>query len=74
MKLIRATILAAALALGGGAALAQDFYKGLEAAQAGDFTTALKEWLPLAEQGDAEAQTMLGVMYDNGYGVPQDDV
>ena len=72
MKLIRATILAAALVLGGGAALAQDFNKGLEAALAGDFATALKEWLPLAEQGRAVAQYNLGLMYDNGYGVPQD--
>ncbi len=27
---------------------------------------------PLAEQGDADAQFNLGVMYDNGQGVPQD--
>ena len=26
-----------------------------------------------AEQGDAEAQFNIGVMYDNGRGVPQDD-
>ena len=31
---------------------AHDFNKGLEAAQAGDFATALKEWKPLAEQGN----------------------
>ena len=28
----------------------------------------------LAEQGDAPAQNNLGFMYDNGEGVPQDDV
>ena len=72
MRLIRATILAAALILGGGAALAQDFNKGMEAAQAGNFATALKEWLPLAEQGDRNLQYNLGVMYRNGWGVPQD--
>jgi len=27
----------------------------------------------LAEQGNADAQFTLGVMYDNGRGVPQDD-
>jgi TPR repeat protein len=53
-------------------ALAQDFDKGLAAAQSGDFATALKEWRPLAEQGDADAQSNLGVMYYNGNGVPQD--
>ena len=52
--------------------VAQDFQKGLAAAQAGDFATALKEWTPLAEAGDVDAQYNLGIMYDNGYGVPQD--
>ena len=50
-----------------------DFNKGLTAAQSGDFATALKEWKPLAEQGDADAQTNLGLMYQNGWGVLQDD-
>jgi TPR repeat protein len=30
-------------------------------------------WLPLAKQGNAEAQVLLGMMYSNGTGVPQDD-
>ncbi len=51
---------------------AQDFQKGLAAAQAGDFATALKEWKPLAEAGNADAQYNLGLMYTNGDGVPQD--
>ena len=50
-----------------------DFNKGLTAAQSGDFATALKEWKPLAEKGDVDAQTNLGLMYQNGWGVPQDD-
>ena len=41
---------------------AQDFNKGLAAAQAGDFATALKEWKPLAEDGDSAAQYNLGFM------------
>jgi len=32
----------------------------------------MTEWRPLAEQGDASAQTNLGVMYHQGHGVPQD--
>ena len=51
---------------------AQDFQKGLEAAQSGDFATALKEWTPLAEGGDSVAQYNLGLMYYNGWGDPQD--
>ena len=45
---------------------AQDFQKGLDAAQTGDYATALQEWTPLAEAGDANAQYNLGLMYENG--------
>lgn len=38
----------------------------------GDYATALKMLRPLAEQGDATAQNMLGVIYDDGKGVAQD--
>jgi uncharacterized protein YjbI with pentapeptide repeats len=51
-----------------------DFQKGLAAAKSGDFATALREWEPLAEQGYADAQSNLGVMYYKGRGVPQDDL
>ncbi len=37
-----------------------------------DYKTAYQLWLPIAEQGDAEAQYNLGVMYDDGTGVLQD--
>ena len=50
-----------------------DCLKGLDAAQRGDFATALWEWKPLAEQGNADAQGDLGLMYANGHGVPQND-
>ena len=55
-----------------GAVWAQDFNKGLKAAQSGDFATALKEWKPLAEHGYAAAQNNLGLMYKRGDGVTQD--
>ena len=51
-----------------------DFQIGLDAAQAGDYATALREWRPLADQGYANAQYNLGIMYANGSGVPEDDV
>ncbi len=50
------------------------FQAGVEAYNRGDYATALKEWRPLAEQGDASAQHNLGWMYHLGQGVPQDDV
>ena len=55
-------------------ATAQDYAKGAAAHGYGDYATALKEWWPLADQGDAEAQHSLGLMYKRGQGVPQDDV
>ena len=49
-----------------------DYQKGLDAANSGDFATALREWRPLAEQGDAVVQCNLGVLYRDGQGAPQD--
>ena len=48
-----------------------DWDKGVEAHKKGDYETALREWKPLAEQGDASAQNNLGAMYENGEGVSQ---
>lgn len=50
----------------------QDSNKVLDAAKTGDHETAFREWTPLAEQGDADAQYNLGRMYSEGIGVPQD--
>ena len=66
------TILLALLMTVSSPVSAQDFDKGFAAAQAGDYATALQEWTPLAEQGDAHAQYNLGVMYSDGQGVIQD--
>jgi len=55
-----------------GSVYGDDFQDGLDAYKRQDYKTAYKLWLPLAEQGDATAQYNLGVMYDNGRGVPQD--
>ena len=51
-----------------------DYKAGEDAYNRGDYATALREWRPLAEQGDARAQYNLGVLYRKGRGVPQDDV
>ncbi|MDB4254942.1 sel1 repeat family protein [bacterium] len=73
MNKLHSLVLAITLLVGSvSVATAQDYDKGLEAAQAGDFQTALQEWRPLAEQGDADAQKDLGVMYFTGQGVTQD--
>ena len=38
----------------------------------GDYNAAYREWLPLAELGDVEAQYNIGVLHDEGAGVDQD--
>ena len=50
-----------------------DLNKGVAAYKKGDHTAALREWKPLAFQGNAKAQFFLGNMYYKGIGVPQDD-
>jgi uncharacterized protein len=71
MKFLFAAIVTALMFLG--AAHAADYQKGLAAAKSGDYATALHEWTLLAEQGNARAQFNLGIMYDKGQGVTQDD-
>jgi S1-C subfamily serine protease len=55
-----------------GSVYGDDLQDGLDAFQKQDYKTAYKFWLPLAEQGNAKAQFNLGLMYNNGQGVPQD--
>jgi TPR repeat protein len=73
-KLVTKRIVAGALLIPLAMPAWTDFQDGLEAAQRGDFETAFREWQPLSEQGNAEAQFSLGFMYRRGDGVPQDYV
>lgn len=50
-----------------------DFEKGLAAAKNNDYVGALKEWEPIAEQGDPNTQFNVGLIYFNGTGVPKDE-
>ncbi len=65
-------LVAVALFVGSVTVHAADFDVGYEAYKRGDYTTALRIFRKLADQGDAHAQTNLGIMYGNGQGVPQD--
>jgi alpha/beta superfamily hydrolase len=51
----------------------RDLAKGWQADQDGDYAKAAKEFMSLAERGNATAQFNLGGMYHDGRGVPQDD-
>jgi TPR repeat protein len=55
-----------------GVATAGPLEDGQAAYQKGDYATALSNWRPLADQGNAFAQANLGLMYAQGLGVPQD--
>jgi TPR repeat protein len=71
-RLAALTMAITLLVTSGGVSFAQDFEKGLETAEKGDYAPALREWGILAEQGNAKAQFNLGVMYAKGLGVSQD--
>src|SRR3954470_20838315 len=49
------------------------FFEGLQAAQNEDWATAMKEWLPLAEEGNPGARSNVGDLYFYGLGVPTDE-
>ncbi|MBM89109.1 MAG: hypothetical protein CMQ41_12110 [Gammaproteobacteria bacterium] len=47
------------------------FQAGVAAEERGHFATALRSWIPLAEEGVPEAQNNVGHMYEKGQGVAQ---
>jgi TPR repeat protein len=55
-------------------AAAEGIDAAMKAFDAGDYTTARSEALPLAEDGDAYAQAMIGFLYATGRGFAQDYV
>jgi TPR repeat protein len=61
-----------ALIFGLSAAAWADYESGAVAFLDGDYNTAFQELKPIAEQGNANAQFFLGVMYGMGQGVRQD--
>lgn len=69
-----AGLLFLAVALAPVVAVSGPLEEGRGAFERGDYAAALRLLGPLAERGDAEAQSRLGVMYAAGRGVPQDYV
>ncbi len=72
MSNVRAVVVLLSMAL----AVALPAHAGFDQATAafdkGDYATALKELRPLAEKGDARSQYAMGVMAENGFGMPKD--
>ncbi len=61
----------AALALVVSLAAHAGFDQATAAFDRGDYATALRELKPLAEKGDARSQYAMGVMAENGFGMPK---
>ncbi len=55
------------------AAAHADYDSGKKAYDAGDYAAAMREWRPLAEAGDADAQRRMGHIYKFGRGVAVDE-
>jgi TPR repeat protein len=53
--------------------VAGPFEDGVAAYERGDYARAAQLWAPLAEQGDPAAQFNIGLMFDTGRGVREDD-
>jgi uncharacterized protein len=72
-KIVKSSVLGLLILMVSGLSLAQQesFDAGLAAKNRGHFATAIRAWLPLAEQGSAPAQNNMGHMYEEGLGVPQ---
>jgi len=71
-KLLGALLVGSMLAVSGGISRAELLEDALAAYERGDYPTALRLFLPLAEQGNTVAQFNVGIMYDKGQGVAQD--
>lgn len=69
-SLDRTIFAACALALFAPVAARADVKAGVDAWQAGNYAAAIKEWRPLADKGDADAQFNMGQAYKMGRGVP----
>jgi uncharacterized protein len=77
MRSMRKLLLSSALVfalIAAGPAAAGPLQAGVAAYNARDYTAAARLLLPLAENGNAKAQTYVGFMFANGRGLPQNYV
>lgn len=72
MRALRAVLFTLLVGAAWTGAMGADFDAGERARARGDFAAAIKEWQPLATQGDARAQHALGRLYLLGDGVRRD--
>jgi uncharacterized protein len=73
MRYLLQILFATGVALGGSVVPARANFADAQAAfELGDYQTAYAEFLRLAQAGDSNAETALGVLYDDGHGVAKD--
>ncbi len=65
-------LMALVIGLAAAAPAGAGFDEGMAARARGDHASAMRELRPLAEQGDADAQWLVGIMYELDEGVPND--
>jgi len=68
---MRARLAAVLLVMTAGGVAAGSLEEATTANDRGDFQTALRIYTELSNQGDRTAQLQLGLMYDEGHGVPK---
>jgi TPR repeat protein len=73
-QMIFGGLVMAAQILGIAGAVAGPWEDGMAAYNRGDYMPAIRLFRPLAEQGNAKAQNVLGVMYRKGEGVARNSV
>jgi TPR repeat protein len=73
-QMIVGGLIVAAQILGSAGAVAGPWEDGMASYNRGDYLPAIRLFRPLAEQGNAKAQSVLGVMYHRGEGVARSSV
>lgn len=73
-RMMVAGLMLAAQILGSVGAVAGPWEDGMAAYNRGDYLPAIKVFRAMAEQGNAKAQSVLGVMYRRGQGVSRSPV
>lgn len=71
VKITRVIIFSLAISTSFLAQAQNTFEQGYQAASTGDYQQAFKIWLPLAKKDNALAQSNLGILYENGWGIQQ---
>ena len=74
MRMTAGAMMLAAQILGSAVAVAGPWEDGMAAYNRGDYVPAVKVFRAMAEQGNAKAQGVLGVMYRRGEGVARNSV